>query len=166
VVASVATTVGAWVAIAAGGTSALVAALSYRGKARADEAESDVRLAAIFGELVPLANARGGAALSETAVAKLLDSEELRTTLRDAGGPCELAVRLKPVLEAATVSLPVGRATQAATLTALGELGNKHALLREPVRSALIELAFLDEDDQPATTRGAYKNARARVGLI
>src|SRR5690349_20009187 len=103
--------------------------MSYRRKARAETAEADARLLGLFAELVPLANGRLTMELSENAVEKLLETPHLVELASSGEMSLETADRFRHALEAAVIAIPMGVATHAALVTALGELGAKHELL-------------------------------------
>jgi hypothetical protein len=103
--------------------AAAVAAFQYRSQSRATTAQRDADAARLLAELVPAADNRYSAALSETLVARELERKPDAT--------------ISDIFREATVSVPAGLASQRASILALGELGREHSTLRESARVAL-----------------------------
>ena len=127
------------VAAVGGGVAAVIAALEYGVKVRAEQAETNTKLARVFAELVPIANGRSHAVLSDALAQELVTQglitrEDLETDRAD------------DLLRNAAVNLPVGAATMAATITAIAELGDRHDVLFQPALTALRAMPYLGED--------------------
>jgi hypothetical protein len=121
----------------------------YRSRTRAQRAETNVRLAEAFANLMTLANGRdGGNILSESAVQRILESRAVGRLLdsldqADAQNRDGIRDRLRNELEGAMLSGGVGLATQLAAISAVGELIRAHPdLLGHPGRAALGELRY------------------------
>lgn len=99
------------VGIVGGLVAASVSAREYQLEARTQRAEIEIQLARLFSELVPIANARGPATLSEAAVQAIAGANPGFTS--------------DDLLRAA-VPVPVGLATQAAAVASIGYLGSKY----------------------------------------
>jgi hypothetical protein len=133
-----------------GAASALIAAIGYRQKARGLRAETDVRLVKAFADLVPLANARGPAVLSEAAAAKLAEQTYDNDVARASA------------LRAALLVSPIGAQTQVSVLQAVATLGCEHPILREAARAAVVAAEVTPNlEDQKAS---ALKRLRAHEG--
>lgn len=115
--------------IVGGLVAASVSAREYQLEARTQRAEIEIQLARLFSELVPIANARGPATLSEAAVQAIAGANPGFTS--------------DDLLRAA-VPVPVGLATQAAAVASIGYLGSKYAELRAPALEALESLGYID----------------------
>jgi hypothetical protein len=120
-----------------------------RVKASAEAVEADVKLLRTFGELAPIADARGDSFLSETAVARLLENWS--------GDEADLDLR------AAVAQGTVGAAQQAAVIAAIAELAAKHPLLFEPGRAMLNGLSYLATASNEAV-QATYLKAIRRLG--
>lgn len=127
--------------------TAAVGLREYALKARAQRAETDIGLAKLFAELLPLANARGPIHVSEAAIQALFAKGE------EFYGE-ELAKRV-------AFTTPLGAATQAAAIGSLGYLGTSYASLYQPARAAIESLAYVDEYDP--TLRAARLSASAAL---
>jgi hypothetical protein len=158
-IASVASDIAAWVGVIAVAVSAVIAAASYGRKAEAERAETDVQLIRAFAELVPIANGRGPGHLSDEVVRGVLAGHVAGEDV-DPHGKADLGLAVIPT--------PVGRATQAAVLLALGELARRHSILRRPVRAALSDMLFVrdfvDHTGQSTPLTAAYDEAVRLAG--
>lgn len=115
------------IASGGGALSAFIAALGYHQQSRGLRAETDVRLARAFAELVPLANARGPGLLSEAAAGKLAEDDYPTADSRS------------QALNSAILTSPVGKQTQIAVLQVIASLGTEHPILWEAARAAVEE---------------------------
>lgn len=109
--------------------TAFVSYREYRLKARVDRAETDIKLARLFTELIPIANGRGQSAFSEAAITALTQTNPDWSA---------------DDLDRAVVTYPVGTATQGVAIASIGYLGATYKELREPAAAALNGLAYLD----------------------
>jgi hypothetical protein len=99
--------------------------------------------------MTPVAGVRDGAFLSESAVQRLLEDWE--------GGDAPLDLR-RAVAQGA-----VAAERQAAVVRGIAELTAKHSVLKEPGRTMLRGLSYLDADTVPAEVRGCVPgSAQAR----
>ncbi len=141
------------IAIGAGTVAALVpvymGVLEYRLKATSQRAEIDTRLARLFAELVPIADGRAEALAPEALVAHVL---------RNAADPHDTAA-LETEIRQLQMSVPVGRSTQIAAVSSIGELGRTYEILREPARSVLDSFSWFED----AQMRAARDAALARL---
>jgi hypothetical protein len=136
-----------------GGGGALIAAFSFRQRQRGLRVETDVRLTRAFADLVPIANARGPAVLSEAAASKIAEQTFASPAQRAAA------------LEAAMIISPVGMQTQVAILRAVASLGSAHPLLWEASKAA-VETATLKpewESQRVAALKELGEHAPARA---
>jgi hypothetical protein len=136
------------VAIGAGTVGALVpvymGVLEYRLKARSQRAETDARLAQLFAAIVPIADGRGGAAVPDSVVNHVLSH---------ATDPHDAKALSREIHDFA-ISLPVGRSTQVAAISSIGELGRSYDILREPAQRVLNSFDWF-ADQQLVTARAA-----------
>lgn len=123
-----------------------VSVREYQLKARAQRAETEIQLARLFAELVPIANGRGPAHLSEAAATAIAAAKPSFTA---------------DDLVRAAVTLPVGAATQAAAIASLGRLGATYEPLRAPARAALESLAYVTDPDVKAAREAALASLPA-----
>ena len=94
------------------------------------EIESEIKLLDLFSNVMDTAHARRGSHFSETIAKKISE---------DAKG-------VVPSYSAAMVSYPVGSASQDAAIAAIGELGLKHKILRNPALKGLLEIKKFKAD--------------------
>ena len=106
-----------------------VSVREYQLKARTQRAETEINLARLLAELIPVANGRGPGTLSEAAVSALASTKPDFS---------------EDDLARLVVTAPVGVATQAAAIASLGRIGQMYVELRRPVRAGLDALAFVD----------------------
>jgi hypothetical protein len=147
--------VAAWAAAATAVVTAVsvaVGVFGYFGKARAQEAEANVRLLEAFASLIPIADGRITSHLSETAVAKILASVEGQVPSGDA---------FRNLLRPAVIPEAPGLVTQAAAVAAISELGRRHKVIREPATWAIRGLEYLDAGD--SVLGRSYRDAKARL---
>ena len=144
----------ALIAASGGGISALIAAVSFRQRQRGLRAETDVRLARAFADLVPIANARGPVVLSDTAAGKIAEQSFATADERRAA------------LAAAMILSPVGAQTQIAVLRAVASLGCEHPILWQASRAA-VETAVVNSDQEGQRTAALKEldDHAPRVGL-
>jgi hypothetical protein len=132
--------------------SVAVGVFGYFGKARAQEAEANVRLLEAFASLVPIADGRITSHLSESAVAKILVSFEGQIPTGDA---------FRNLLRPAVIPEAPGVVTQAAAVAAIAELGRRHKVIHEPATWAIQGLEYLERED--SILGRAYRDAKARL---
>lgn len=124
----------------ASGASAIVAAVEYRTKRHAERAESDIKLATIFAELVRVANGYGrpaelpDALVSAVFEAGLVSRDDLATG------------KASRLISGAMPRQPTGLAMQCAAMRSIAELGIRHEVLLQPARSAIQALNYFTED--------------------
>ncbi len=106
--------------------------------AKSTELEADVKLLKLFTEIMSIAHARGQTQLSEKLIEKLLSPE----TMKELG---VTIANLRPVLESAVISHPVGIAAQDAAIAAIWALGIKHEILQPVAIQALTSLTGFKE---------------------
>jgi hypothetical protein len=142
------------VSLAVGVAGALVTAwrgvAEYRLKSKAQRAATDVQLAQLFAQLVPVANARGTVVASEAAINALLEHSDVGRLLGDEAEQLNLRAVIQTI---GTISLPVGEATQVAALASLGYLGAAYESLRQPATAALEALEYVDHTSTPQLAR-------------
>ncbi len=106
--------------------------------AKSSELEADVKLLTLFTEIMNIAHARGPTQLSEALVEKLLSPE----IMKELGAT---PTNLRPILDSAVISHPVGLAAQDAAIAAIWALGNKHEILKPVAIQALSTLTGFKE---------------------
>jgi hypothetical protein len=158
VVGSATTIVQSWlpsIGAVLAGAGALVAALEYRLKAKAQRVEAHVQLAETFARLVPIADGRDGSNhLSETAVANLLASSPDPGTGDDFRGTIVPAV----------IPGVVGRAAQVAAMSSIADLVVKFPdELKDPGTKALKQLGVTVELAEQSDLTRAYEEALTRI---
>jgi hypothetical protein len=142
-----------------GATAALIAAIGgvraaflgvseYRLKSKAQRVEIDVQLSKLLADLVPIANGRGGAVVSEAAAETIA-----RSQVEQKASPSEM----KAALKGAVVTMPVGEAMQATAITSIGYLGGAHEALNAPARQALHALDFVTHPELRAARKLALE---------
>ncbi|MDX6650354.1 MAG: hypothetical protein QOJ97_2305 [Solirubrobacteraceae bacterium] len=137
------------------GFGVVLAALEYRLNSKAKRAETDTELSRLFTELVPIANGYSVTTLPDAVATSLIEHglitrDDVRAGVAGAH------------LSNAAISLPIGAATMAAALRSIAELGTRHDVLKEPARSAVQAMSYLENT---AGTREAYSEASKALGL-
>jgi len=129
-----------------GSITAIIAVLTYKSKSKVEnslieknEAEIDIKLIKQFSELINIANGRNGYLLSENAISKYFELDNIK----------EYSNEINKELEnLAILTLPVGKATQNATAIALTDFALKNSLLMEATINGINELPI---DEQVKT---------------
>jgi hypothetical protein len=122
--------IGTYVGLICGIIAAAVALREYRLKAEAERRETDVRVTKLFVEPMWLAHARAGCTVSEKCVEELFERGIIK--------PGDCLEQINSELQTACVlNHPVGVASQDSAILAVGMLGHKYEILREPARAGL-----------------------------
>lgn len=122
----------------------IVAIFQYRLKVqeeirltKSSQAENDIKLLRLFSETFDIAHSRINHVLSEKAIEKLFDKDIIEKTdfsnldnLKDVKRKLDVAIR----------AIPVGLGSQVAAIAAIGLLGLKYEILREPALKGLMSL--------------------------
>ena len=114
----------------------LIAETRLRDSARI---ESDVQLLRLFVELMDIAHARGACHVSEKAVERLLDTENVGSAL--AAGRT-----VNDLLSQSVVVCPVGLAAQNAAIATIAELGKRHDILKASAIQGLESLSTFKKE--------------------
>jgi hypothetical protein len=124
---------------AAGVVGVIIGLLEYGLKVQAERrllkstrAETDTRLVSLFIEVMAKAHARGPSYLSEASAEKLITASLANVSDADSVIP-----RVPELLNASVVTSPVGLFEQHAAIAAIGELGNRYAVLTQPALEGL-----------------------------
>src|SRR5437588_4826241 len=96
------------------------------------QVETDIRLLTLFTEIMNIAHARGGSAVSEKAIEKMFDKGILKE--EDFANLQLLNQKLETV---SVLNLPVGLSAQEAAIAAIATLAKRHDVLRAPATEAL-----------------------------
>lgn len=101
------------------------------------QSESDVKLLALFAETIDIANGRKSHIISEKVIESLFAKEIIGQ--KDFSDMTKLK-NVNSKLEVATRVIPVGSASQSSAIAAIGVLGKKYDILREPALKGLNDL--------------------------
>jgi hypothetical protein len=101
------------------------------------QSENDVKLLALFGETIDIANGRKSHIISEKVIESLFTKDIIGR--KDFSDTTNLE-SVKKMIEVATLVVPVGAASQSSAITAIGVLGKKYDVLREPALKGLNNL--------------------------
>lgn len=122
----------------------IVAIFQYRLKVqeeirltKSSQAENDIKLLKLFSETFDIAHSRKNHVISEKAIEKLFDKDIIGKTDFDNLNNLD---DVKKKLDIATRILPVGAGSQVAAIAAIGLLGLKYEILREPALKGLMSL--------------------------
>ena len=124
----------------------LIAVFSYRINLRAEtrlkesaKAEINAKLLGLMVNLMQTANGRSGYEVSNEAISKILDSENINST--DFLNQDNIKVINKILQETAVITLPVGAGEQDFAIKAIAELGIQHSFLKEIAKTSIVELS-------------------------
>jgi hypothetical protein len=101
------------------------------------QSENDVKLLALFAETIDIANGRKSHIISEKVIESLFTKDIIGQN--DFSDIANLE-NVKKKLEVATRVIPVGAASQSSAIAAIGVLGKKYEVLREPALKGLNNL--------------------------
>lgn len=104
---------------------------------RTAQSENDIKLLTLFSETIDIANGRKGHVISENVLDKLFTNGII--TISDFNNLDNLN-NVNAKLETAVRVVPVGAASQKSAIAAIGVLGKKYEVLREPATKGLNSL--------------------------
>lgn len=101
------------------------------------QSENDVKLLALFSETIDIANGRKSHIISEKVIENLFCKDVIG---QNDFSDIKNLENVKNKLEVATRVIPVGAASQSSAIAAIGVLGKKYEVLREPALKGLNNL--------------------------
>ncbi len=113
----------------------------YSLKLKSQKVETDIKLMTLFTHIMSIAHARGGYTVSEKIIEKIFDNKILtENELKDSN------ILNKRLVEASTLTTPVGVAEQDAAIAAIAVLAKRHDVLKDVAIQGLISIKAFKKD--------------------
>lgn len=113
----------------------------YSLKLKSQKVETDIKLMTLFTQIMSIAHARSGYTVSEKIIEKLFDNKILtEDELKNSN------ILNKRLVDASTLTTPVGIAEQDAAIAAIAVLAKRHEVLKEVAIEGLISIKSFKKD--------------------